>query len=144
MIKSINPAEPRKYTLKKDTENPTVWLIKVPTYKEDRFLASLVGKQTDLNDLLDVTEKALHVFLLGAENSNIVWEKDEKAEDIYPGVKPWSEKTLSQMDRDTRDELAGDILTGGKSQEKSIQQMKAQRDLLNEQIEEKEADLKNS
>jgi len=122
MIQALDPKAPFTHICKGDKKNPTKWKIKRATITEENFICDMalnVSNDKSPGNVFGNTIVTLAIGLLGAENFKLhdkdaVWERDNKADDILPGVKPWTEETLMQIPREIRDELAGVIIAGGR------------------------------
>jgi len=119
MIEAINPDEPIRYTLPEDKENPTTWLLKRLSVAEEKKLSISVLSAMDGNTisdqeaLMDANETTLHIGLLGAENYDGKFERDESKPAVFKDIKPWTENTLVQIKRKYRDQLAAAVMMGG-------------------------------
>lgn len=122
MITAIDPSQPREFTLESDKDNPTIWKLRNPSPKLEQYTNDLVLKSAKsknrLEKTIELTNIIINLYLLGADNFqgkngyNAIWERDESAKEIYDGIKPWSDKTLMQIEQPHRGEIASYVMAG--------------------------------
>jgi len=108
-MKALNPTEVIDYICEADRglkkEEQTIWKIRPLTAREDAFVSdSSMDADRKFNFGHSVLT-SLHLGLTGAENFPAL-ERDKKAADILPGIKPWKDESLSMIPRAVRQEIA--------------------------------------
>ncbi len=127
MIPAIDPSKDREYTCKLDKENPTIWILRNLTLKQERYLAELVMKANQgkhrLQKMIEYTDQVLHIVLLGAKNfkrfdgTEAKFVRSDNGQKLIDNIKPWSDESLIQIDKEYRNEIAAYAMGGYKELE---------------------------
>ena len=116
MINPIDLEENKRYVCKSDRKDkqPTTWLFRPLLISQELYINKLGSelKDSTTEKRVEISLNLLHIGLIGAENYKGKWKRDESADDVLPGIKPWSEATLSAIPAEARFELATYIIGG--------------------------------
>ena len=99
----------------------TKWKFRPLTYRLEKFIQKMKFEYQTENreaEFVDKAENYLHLTLLGADNYNGTFKRDEDAEPIFDDVKPWSDRTLAQIPYAVRDRMISFVIMGYSELEK--------------------------
>jgi hypothetical protein len=109
MINAINPDEPVEYIIKSDrkADKPTIWYFRNLSFKQaqqlERHILSFNKIKNKEERIYESISYCLNLCLLEPKNfkyskgKSAAFIRNNKKADIFPGIKPWTDKTLQQI-----------------------------------------------